>query len=137
MVKEGLNSSTFADKIGFSKGAITHVLNERNRPSLKMLQEILRAFPTINPDWLQSGNGVMYRSNYIPPKDLFGKEDVNANTQTEIPIEPQKTAVKTPQNPSNLPENKEIKEEKINSKKISKILILYDDNTFMSFIPEN
>lgn len=60
---EGLTNSQFASLIGVQASAITHILNGRNEPSLKVIKSILDNFRQYNPDWLISGKGAMYRKS--------------------------------------------------------------------------
>lgn len=68
---EGLTNSQFANLIGVQASAITHILNGRNEPSLKIVRSILDNFRGINPDWLVSGIGEMYRKS---PEIIENKE---------------------------------------------------------------
>lgn len=66
---EGLTNSQFANLIGVQASAITHILNGRNEPSLKVVKSILDNFRAINPDWLVSGIGEMYRKSPEPTEN--------------------------------------------------------------------
>lgn len=57
---EGLNSKQFSQEIGVSAGTISNILGGRNKPSLEVMQAILRRFRNINPLWIIDGEGVMY-----------------------------------------------------------------------------
>lgn len=61
MFKSGHSKSTFARELGVSLPLITHITSGRNKPGLELLQRMLQAFTTINPDWLLNGEGSMYR----------------------------------------------------------------------------
>lgn len=56
--------STFAQQIGVTPSVIGNITGERNgNPSFEVLQKILNAFASINPDWLILGKGEMFRAN--------------------------------------------------------------------------
>ena len=149
--KEGLNSASFADKIGVSRGTITHVLTGRNEPSLKVIQKIRETFPNINVDWLLSGTNPMYNHEkiYLKPQQEsieFDKEiqtlnppknEVYAPSEPKIPEYPpkniDKASVEHPQ-PIRL---KDITDIISSNRKIDKIIIFYDDMTFVTFPPED
>lgn len=62
---EGYTASKFADILGVQASNISHILSGRNKPSLDFVEKVLIKFPTVNPDWLITGNGSIYRSNNI------------------------------------------------------------------------
>ena len=62
---QGLKSSSFADKIGVNRATISHVLSGRNKPSIDFLDKMIRAFPDLNPNWIVSGDGLMYKSDGV------------------------------------------------------------------------
>lgn len=61
MQREGLKPGQLADLLDTSPAIISHILSERNKPSLDLLCKILRRFPQINPDWLLLDDPNMYR----------------------------------------------------------------------------
>lgn len=66
LIKEGLTAKRFAELIGIQSSAMSHILSGRNNASLDVVQKILRSFPQIDPDWLLSGNGDMFRKGIQP-----------------------------------------------------------------------
>ena len=151
MEKEGFNSALFADKIGVSRGTITHVLNGRNKPSLEVIQKILDAFPIVNAEWLLVGKNPMYNHEkaFMHPQQesiLFDddetkasnspKNETNAYKEPKVSEYPQKSIDKTPVEVHQPVKLKEITDIISSNRKIDKIIIFYDDKTFMSFSPE-
>lgn len=49
----------FADKVGLSKSVISRVLNEKANAGMKVVFQVLEAFPEVNADWLIRGRGKM------------------------------------------------------------------------------
>ncbi len=54
-----LSPTQFADFIGVGRPVISHILSERNKPSLDVVQRIIGAFPAVSLPWLLSGAGEM------------------------------------------------------------------------------
>ena len=54
-----LSPTQFADLIGVGRPVISHILSERNKPSLEVVQKIIGAFPEISLPWLLAGTGPM------------------------------------------------------------------------------
>lgn len=150
MEEKGLNSASFADKIKVSRGTITHVLSGRNETTLKVVLKVLEAFPDINSEWLLFGRDPMCRREKVflqplqqeeptlpfddAPKVLNPpKTEINANKRLKISEHSLKLEDKTA-----VEENKQVNTDVISSnRKINKIIIFYNDKTFMSFSPED
>ena len=64
-----LTPTQFADLIGVGRPVVSHILSERNKPSLEVVQRIIAAFPEIALSWLLSGTGPMLAENAptLPP----------------------------------------------------------------------
>ena len=54
-----LSPTQFADLIGVGRPVISHILSERNKPSLEVVQKVISAFPEVSLPWLLSGVGTM------------------------------------------------------------------------------
>jgi transcriptional regulator with XRE-family HTH domain len=52
IVSKNLSPSKFADEIGVQRSSISHILSGRNKPSLDVVQKIIRRYPEIGTDWL-------------------------------------------------------------------------------------
>lgn len=59
----GLAPSAFADGIQIPRAVMSHILSRRNKPSLEVVQKILKKFPQVNSDWLLNGLGSMIQLN--------------------------------------------------------------------------
>jgi len=76
ILMEGLTSGQFAQEIGIQNSTLSHILNERNNPSLDVMKKILSRFQNINADWLILGQGPMLRQeSHSQMPSLFGEED--------------------------------------------------------------
>ncbi|RXK52429.1 helix-turn-helix transcriptional regulator [Aquirufa rosea] len=50
--KKQISSSQFADKIGIPRSSVSHILSGRNKPSLDVVQKILKAYPELSAEEL-------------------------------------------------------------------------------------
>ena len=62
-----LSNSEFAEKIGIPKSSVTHLLSERNNPSLDVIIKISESFDNISLDYLIFGHK---KIKEIPSKTL-------------------------------------------------------------------
>lgn len=151
-----LNSAQFAEEVGIKNSTLSHILNDRNKPSLDVLKKILGRFPKINPEWLILDIGKMFRPiiNSQEPS-LFDDIELNDNKSdiyvenivennipknvsnilntkvTESSIEPE--IKNEPENVTKIIEQVFVPKIEYKNKNVSRIIIYYDDNTFEEF----
>ena len=53
--KQGIPLNAFAQEIGVNRSTVSHILTGRNKPSVEVLQKILKRFPELSSDWLFVG----------------------------------------------------------------------------------
>ena len=102
IAESNLTNSEFAKKIGIPKSSISHLLSERNNPSLDIIYKISTAFSDITTDYL-----------------IFGKEESSNNQINES-----RELFSVP--------NKEISEDsnKDSNNKLKSIVLIYENNKF-------
>jgi DNA-binding XRE family transcriptional regulator len=61
--KYGLSSNAFAKEIDVNRSTISHILSGRNKPSIEVLQKILKRFPDVSANWLLLGQGAIDDAN--------------------------------------------------------------------------
>lgn len=154
MDNEHLTPSVFADRLQLGRAVISHILNGRNNPSLDVVTRILSKMNYINPDWLITGNGSMYKSGYennVPTlnnndnqlssnrnePDLFSQTVISSPSPSIENEYRKEIEVKKPENNAENTDNKQIIYQKLPEKKITKIIIYYSDNTFETFNADN
>ena len=71
--KNNLSNSEFAEKIGIPKSSVTHLLSERNNPSLDIIIKISEAFEDISTDYLIFGQENQAELTIQDPNDLFSE----------------------------------------------------------------
>ena len=67
-IKNGYDKQSqkdFANRLGIELSTLTHIFEEHNEPALDVIERILLAFPTINPDWLILDIEPMYRETVM------------------------------------------------------------------------
>ena len=78
-----LTNSEFAEKIGVPKSSISHLLSERNKPSLDLITKISENFEQITTDYLIFGPSEVKKDQIKPSNDLFSHEYVD-NTKDSV-----------------------------------------------------
>ena len=122
MQSEGMNAKQFCQEVGISPGTLSNITGGRNKPSLDVMQAILRRFRAISCDWLIMGVGTMYVSG-ARDEGMQSLFEVEKET-TEMPKEVAK--------PSVVVNNSDISSTAVPSpsRTVDKILIFYSDGTF-------
>ena len=59
-----LSMLSFSKELGVNRSTISHILSGRNKPSIDVLQKILKRYSSISPEWLLLGNGPMLKNNF-------------------------------------------------------------------------
>lgn len=102
-----LTASEFADEIGVQRSNISHIISERNKPSLDFLMKIKERFPEIKWEWLIEGKGEMTNDSPSPTPEIHAsKINIDENEELEFSSpnlfsnfeenEPQKTIIENP-----------------------------------------
>ena len=73
---KGITNQNFEKQIGFSNGAFASQLKNNRTIGVDKLENILIAFPELNPEWLLTGNGEMLKTK--------SKENVPINLGDKI-----------------------------------------------------
>lgn len=67
------NKSSFAQQIGVTPSVIGNITGERKgNPSFEVIQKILDAFASVNPDWFILDRGAMLRDSKNPEETTMG-----------------------------------------------------------------
>ena len=124
-----LSAANFADRIGVQRSSISHLLSGRNNPSLDFVVRVMDKFPDINFNWFVKGKGEIFL------KDIIEVPQIKNNTPTlfdqvlESPKDVVKSNISKLQTEPNLISSTDKK-----IKPIDKILVLYKDGSFDSYI---
>lgn len=142
-----LKPGQFARILDVNPAIISHILAERNKPGVELLQKILDKFPQVSPDWLMLDRGDMFRNNaetfsenrsdeetsdapsvehsLFPPTEEHPAH-ATANAQLHVQHETEPT---NPALPINIPKTASA------NKRPSRVVLFYADGTFESFTP--
>ena len=133
LAAENITQAQFADRINVVRASVSHVLAGRNNPSFDFIKEMMAQYPNLNIEWLMFGKGKMYKENQpssaaaqeiLFPEEisdtLFSVQDSLPEIKMDAPVE-SSTAL----NP--LVESAQIN---VAQRKVSKIIVLFDDGTF-------
>ena len=80
--ENNLSNSEFAEKIGIPKSSVTHLLSERNNPSLDIIIKISEAFENISTDYLIFGQENQVKPTIQDSNTLFNELDESVSEDT-------------------------------------------------------
>ena len=122
-----INASTLADSLGVLRSSISHLLSERNKPSLDFVLKITEKYPEIDLYWLLYGKGSFPKEEpREEPKEKLPPKKVTPIAPPEIPFPP----IEPPQEK---PIEKNVPLKDIPKKGVQKIIFFYKDNSFEIF----
>ncbi|MDH6533478.1 XRE family transcriptional regulator [Parabacteroides sp. 52] len=137
MEREGMTSSKFAEAIGIQRAAMSHIISGRNNPSLDVISKILQRFPKIDSDWLLFGKGEMIRGKRgIEELDLFSTAALFSEESTSVPEYRKENELNPPPNWTKQANTEQVIIKEKPPKKITKIMVIYSDDSLETFIPE-
>ncbi len=115
-----LNASALADNLGVLRSSISHLLSERNKPSLDFVLKIIDKYPEVDLYWLLYGKGSF-------PKEE--KKPAPTPLPTEIPF-PEDNVLEDSEKERKVAAEILVKKQK---RQIQKIIFFYEDNSFEIF----
>ncbi|GET46837.1 transcriptional regulator [Capnocytophaga felis] len=123
----GLSASAFADSLDIQRSSISHLLSERNKPSLDFILKLVSKFPEVDIFWITQGKGKFPTTSSDTDKsikqsvqtDLFKEKSSQNITNNPVMTEKKEPKTVTPQNKTD--------------KKVKKIIFFYNDNSFEIF----
>lgn len=132
LAAENITQAQFADSINVVRASVSHVLSGRNNPSFDFIKAMMQQYPNLNIDWLMFGKGKMYKDSQMhePAEDLlFSDLDLEDEPKTPSPaqIEDIEPSIQTSTALNTLAQATQVVG---NQRKVSKILILFDDGTY-------
>lgn len=131
-----LSPSQLADDIGVQRSSISHILSGRNRPSLDIIQKIVRCYADLSYEWfLEDGSQLS-----MPDQRDERPQPVKPATSSSINrpsawIKEPTSAQSMVEKPLNRPFVPEKELPLAADKQIDRILIFYTDGTFREYKP--
>lgn len=139
----GLSTTELADKISVPKATISHLISERNKPSLEFIMKLHTTFPTLNLEWLIYEKepflvteihqmSIEKDQNEISVLNKNSEKETVNEIESEVAIENQTEEIET----KNISEKVIKNEENILSfqnKTIDSIVIFYSDGSFKKY----
>ena len=136
LAAENITQAQFADTINVVRASVSHVLSGRNNPSFDFIKAMMEKYPKLNIEWLMFGRGKMYKEFQPQPQaqaepDILFPEDEATDidsgiegivhTVTNMESEPSSIELRT---------LKEVPQQPVKQRKVSKIFVLFDDGTY-------
>jgi len=122
-----VTSTQFADQIGVQKSTLSHLLSNRNKPSLDLLLKIIEHFPTLNLYWLADGRSPMYIDNQETLSTFSPTRD---EKQSEVDIHPEEIIQTTSEDELS---SKKVLQDVSDESEIDYIVIFYKNGTFKKY----
>lgn len=127
---ENISQAAFADTIGVARASVSHILAGRNKPGYEFISNMMKNYPKLNIEWLLAGKGKMY-------KEISTDRDNEQGEKEEVPFYDDSGLFSTTSAPPseakvvNEPEVvKKSLETAAEKRKIVRLTIFYNDNTF-------
>ncbi len=143
LAAENITQAAFADKLKVARASVSHILSGRNKPGYDFLVRLMRCYPSLNIEWLISGQGRMYKTDdrpalrnddYAEREDYglfsrgYGQETVSVPEASPSGDYGQEDSAL----PGTAPENAS-SDGACSRKQAVKVIVFYDNGTFEEF----
>lgn len=82
---KNISPSQLADELGIQRSGLSHILNNRNKPSLEFIQKLLKKYPDLSTNWLLFGEGPMMNPYPVIEKQVIIEPSV-PETKLQKPV---------------------------------------------------
>lgn len=138
MKAQGMTPTQFADEIGIQRSSISHILSGRNNPSLDVILKILGRFKEIDSNWLILGKGNLLKERDLDNSptlfNLDEDEEIIDKNLKEIDLKEEEKEKEIKTNNIEIQENIIAIQNTNSQRSISKIIILYNDNSYEELV---
>lgn len=130
LLAENITQAQFADNLNVVRASVSHVLSGRNKPGFDFIKAIMLKYPRLNIEWLIFGKGKMYKDSPAAAEEqLFPDYEIDPPlriTESLPETEPEESVETSNEFDTldNTPQSI------IRQRKVSKIIIMFDDGTF-------
>ncbi|MCF0040975.1 helix-turn-helix transcriptional regulator [Dyadobacter fanqingshengii] len=135
LTDKNISPSLFADEIGIQRSSMSHILAGRNKPSLDIVQKIVKRFPELGTSWILDDEDLPQisadfsgdnRSGQYPTSDGAANSfSASSKSNTKRDANRFRPSANAPITAGGL----------MQSRRIEKILIFYSDGTFEEVKP--
>lgn len=148
MEREKIPPRVFAETIGVQQSTLSHILNDRNKPSLDFVTKVHQTYNYVNLEWLLYGKGQMWNDetdstnknetslSREQPPSLFDENAINSSINMNASENRKDFAIESEENRPKEIVKQEIRYIERPTRKITEIRIFFDDNTYETFKPE-
>ncbi len=133
LTAEQLSPARLSEILGIQRSGLSHILSGRNKPGFDFIHTLCLKFPSINPDWLITGRGKMYKELLTPPaleKQNFEIAEKTIQLTENLAFNDQNVNFEPAENSKNILSKPTDHKNKVPEK----IIVLYSDGTFEDFI---
>ena len=152
LAAENISQSQFADTIKVVRASVSHVLSGRNKPGYDFITAIITAYPHLNIEWLMLGRGKMYKNTTttveVPSQPAAQNNEDNLPLLFEydeeiVEVEPSPQSADPAPSPAVNPSAPTISsmntfinttQSAVKQRKVTKILVFFDDDTFQEIV---
>jgi transcriptional regulator with XRE-family HTH domain len=131
LAAENITQAQFADTINVVRASVSHILAGRNNPGYDFIKALMQHYPNLNMEWLILGKGKMYKGT-DEGQLFFNISDDLPSESAEIVEDPVLSLdLPTDDIPSlSVEKTAEVAVPASNQRKVSKIIVLFDDGTY-------
>lgn len=132
LIQKNISPSLFADEIGIQRSSMSHIIAGRNKPSLDIVQKIVKRFPDLGVNWILEEEELPTLTESTGPYKSRSKPSINTVKQS-ISIASESNKKKSP---ITYPVHENVRQNNTapnGDKLIDRILIFYSDGTFKEF----
>ncbi|MCF2446512.1 helix-turn-helix domain-containing protein [Dyadobacter sp. CY345] len=133
LVDKNISPSHFADEIGIQRSSISHIIAGRNKPSLDIVQKIIKRFPDLGINWILEDEELPESISEIKPFKADNYTTFNGQKSGIASLAESRRNNLSNQNPGHQNVVSELSIPPANEKKVERILIFYSDGTFQEF----
>ena len=132
LVDKNISPSHFADEIGIQRSSISHIIAGRNKPSLDIVQKIIKRFPDLGINWILEDEDLPESISEIKPFKADNYTMFNGQKSGIASLAESRR--NNPAHQNSAQENLRMEKSlPIEEKKVERILIFYSDGTFQEF----
>lgn len=83
---KNITPSQLADELGVQRSGVSHILNNRNKPSLEFIQKLLKSYSEISTEWMLFGEGPMMKPYLGEQPQISPVQDTDKKSASAKPI---------------------------------------------------